>query len=117
MKDVTLGSTKCKDDQLSNRVSWSLQNWNGGQNCVPICLSRMNENSWVKACCEARKNNSETDCVVSDSVDVVEAGANDSKAVECKGTLKCFQYWVSNIRLTLVLSSGVTQFFTINLFC
>ena len=93
LKDVELGSTNCKDSGLTF-VSWFPNTWDGGQICLPGCLSRMNENNWETACCGAlqRKNGVGTHCVVQGvNNGIVRPGIDGKKAVQCKGTLKCFQ--------------------------
>ena len=113
MKDVDQGSTSCNYSESSTNKTWLVDTWDGGQICLPGCLSRMNENNWEKACCAARPSGVklETICIISDVAGVVKPGADDSKAVQCKGTLKCFQY-----RTLKILSSGLTHFLNITLF-
>ena len=101
MKDVTLGSTNC-DDSGSKLDSWYFKTWDGGQLCLPGCLSRMNENNWEKACCGARKNKTsyKTHCFVQGvNTGIVRPGVDGKKAVECNGTLNCFQIRTLEIRM------------------
>ena len=95
MDVVKQGSTKCNSDERDD--SWYFKRiWDQGQNCLPGCISRMNENNWEEACCEAVQRDDElkgTDCHVYHAVDVVKTGDNDikdTKAVKCKGTLEHF---------------------------
>ena len=95
MDVVELGSTKCKSDERGD--PWYFQKfWDEGQNCVPGCLSRMNENKWEEACCEAAVWDDYvkgTECHVYHAVDVVKTADNytkDTKAVKCKGTFGLF---------------------------
>ena len=94
MDVVELGSRKCNRDKATTRLDWYFEfSWDEGQNCLPGCISRMNENKWDETCCEASPGSPRgTLCTVYAAVDVVE-GDNDSKdakAVKCKGTLGHF---------------------------
>ena len=92
MKEVEKGTSKCNYSESSTNKTWSVDSWDGGQICLTGCLSWMNEKNWEEACCEAQSSRVklETTCTVYDVADLVEPGADDSKAVQCKGILTAF---------------------------
>ena len=95
MDVVDLGSTKCNKSDDSKIPPWIFHSsWDDGQNCLPGCISRMNENEWEEACCQATQSNDKrgTRCMVRDKVDVVQGDddSTDTKAVKCQGTSELF---------------------------
>ena len=92
LKEVELGTTRCTFTYWLQEVSWT--SWDDGQNCLPFCLRKMNEESWEKGCCEAVQFNCSgcsggfgTICKIHDVGEVAEPGNDTSKAVQCQGTL------------------------------
>ena len=95
MSVVDLGSTKCNSSDVSKILPWFFPfSWDDGQNCLPGCISRMNENKWEVACCQATQGNNKrgTHCMVRDKSDVVQGDddSTDTKAVKCQGTSELF---------------------------
>ena len=98
LRDVKLGSSKCGCAKWLMKV---FDIWDGGQNCLPGCLEEMNKKKLEKGYCEATKlseGNKKTICNFCYTIDVVEPCSANKKIVECKGTLKCFQYRMLIIR-------------------
>ena len=63
MNVVDLGSTQC--DTTVSSYRWNFPNsWDGGQNCLPGCISRMNEGTLEEACCQAQQVGEGTKCHV-----------------------------------------------------
>ena len=92
---MELGSTKCNGD--GDDFWWLHKSWSDdAQNCLPGCISRMNEKNWDEACCEYRSEEEENPdnggCIVYKAADVIQGDENSSKnkAVKCQGTIRIF---------------------------
>ena len=89
MNVVDLGLKNCQ--KRSNQFGWFFPNsWDDGQNCVPGCISRMNQYKQEESCCDAERKGNGTVCAFfwnsSYLIDTV-PGDDDSsarKAVKCK---------------------------------
>ena len=95
MKDVKLGSTKCKFNEPNKVYEVWYDTWDYEEQCPKSCESSIRCNNWEKACCEADLSKPDKVCCkVHDNAEVVDVMEGDSgrKAVQCKGILKCFLY-------------------------
>jgi len=91
MNEVDLGSTKCNDTGNGNvwEDNWRFNSsWDDAQNCLPGCISRMNEHNLTEACCEymGGEKGGIGACILNDAVDVIQGNENSStyKAVKCQ---------------------------------
>ena len=108
MNVVDLGSKNCQ--KRTNQFGWFFPNsWDDGQNCVPGCISRMNQYKQEEACCDAERKQEGTVCAVifnsSLLIDTV-PGDDDSstrKAVKCNSTLGLFSSSGMKIKLIGIL--------------
>ena len=95
MKEVDVGSTKCKGQANSNDIWWLPRSWDDAQNCLAGCISRMNERNGTEACCQYQdfEEKGKGACVIYYPGDVVPGDENSSalKAVKCRGTLGLFK--------------------------